>query len=463
LADDDDAEPTAAAASEADETAIDPNAGLTEAIDRAAASMGGETESARAWSLDEHGEEPDIESRWPGRLRWAGVVALLCATVAAVVWFSMVFYVGGRSTPKSPGPPSANPATGAPPAAPAPTPASPGSFPASDIDTVLLTPTEINTLLAGSGDPLMVIKETTRGMLNDANLVTPSACVGVVFTGERTVFSSTGFEAMHHELLEPPVESMSTTLPLDVEQNVVVYPRPEQAQTVLDSSQRRWQTCAKGEVKEGTRGQNGENGVTFALGGVQSVNNILSVRMVANSHVAGRACQQVMAVRGNVLVGARSCRFPEPPPGQLDADISSVRNDAEQIAEAMLDKITPLASPSPSTPAAPTKPSVDGLPSGGVSGLPCNASNAAKLGYDPSNGKEIVCVNQALTPNSLPSWQWAQPPPMTTGLNTTGVQCNTQAPQIMSRSSDGYLIVCHAEPRSGPGVGYWEHYLGPIE
>lgn len=99
----------------------------------------------------------------------------------------------------------------------------------------------------------------------------------------------------------------------------------------------------------------------------------------------------------------------------------------------------------------------------GTSGFPCNAGNAAKLGYDPQTGKEIVCVNQALTPNSPPSWQWAQPPPMTTGLNSTGALCDPQAAQIMSRSSDGYLIVCQAEARGGPGVGYWQHFLGPIE
>jgi PknH-like extracellular domain len=459
---DDDAEPTATAEPDGDETAAESDARLTQAIETAAAPWA-EPESAHAWSLDDHSEEPTIESKWPGRLRWAGVVALLCATVAAVVWFSMVFYFGDRSTTKPSTPPGAGPATAAPPVVSAPAAGLPGSFPASAIDTVLLTPTEINTLLAGAGDPLMVIKETTHGMLNNANLVTPPACVGVIFTGERTVFASTGFEAMQHELLEPPLESMSTTLPLDVEQNVVVYPGPEQARTVLDSSQRQWQACANGEVKQGTRGQNGENGVTFALGPVQLLNNVLSVRMVANSQVAGRACEQVVAVRGNVLVSARSCRFPEPPPGQLDANIGSVRSDAEQLGEAMLNKIAPPASPPPSKPAAPTKPSASGLPSGGTSGLPCNASNAAKLGYDPKSGKEIVCVNQALTPNSPPSWQWAQPPPMTSGLNATGSLCDPNGTPTISRSSDGYLISCQANDRGSHDVGYWQHYLGPIE
>lgn len=460
MADDDTDEPTAVSASDGDETAVGPDAGPTEGIETAGKPSGSDPQSGYAWSLY-HGEEPDTDSKWPVRLRWAGLIVLLCATVAAVVWFSMVFYFDGRSTPKK-ATPTASSMTATPPVAAAP-PALPGSFPASDIDTVLLTPTEINTLLAGAGDPLMEVKETTHGMLNNANLVTPPACVGMIFTGERTVFSTTGFQAMHHELLEPPVGSMSTTLPLNVEQTVLVYPGPEQARTVLDSSQRQWQTCANGEIKQSTRGENGENGVTFTLGQVQLMNNILLVPMVANSHVAGRACQQVMAVRSNVLVSTRSCRFPEPPPGQLDADISSVRNDAQQLAEAMLDKITAPPLPVPYNSPTVTESSASAASPGGASGFPCNAANAARLGYDPQTGKEIVCVNQALAPNSPPSWQWAQPPPMTTGLHATGAQCDSQATQIMSRSSDGYLIVCRADARTGPGVGYWEHYLGPIE
>ncbi|WP_204807147.1 hypothetical protein [Mycobacterium riyadhense] len=94
----------------------------------------------------------------------------------------------------------------------------------------------------------------------------------------------------------------------------------------------------------------------------------------------------------------------------------------------------------------------------------CNAANAAKLAYDTKTGHEVACINQGLiVDNGPPIWEWAQPPPMTTGRNITGSVCDPQAAQIMSRSADGYLIVCRSEVRSGPGVGYWEHFLGPIE
>lgn len=88
-------------------------------------------------------------------------------------------------------------------------------------------------------------------------------------------------------------------------------------------------------------GQNGENGLTFNFGPVQLHNDVLTVTMVANSQESGDSgCQQVMAVRANVVVGVRSCRSPELAPGQFDADVSSVRKDAEPPASAMIDKIT---------------------------------------------------------------------------------------------------------------------------
>ncbi|RFZ63182.1 Serine/threonine-protein kinase PknF [Mycobacterium marinum] len=347
----------------------------------------------------------------------------------------------------------------------APTSASP--FPASEINTVLLTPTEINTLAASPTDPLMRVRQTTHGMLNNTNLVNPPACVGVIFTGERAVFADSGFEAMLDQTLEPSDGFAHRTTELtQVQQSVVAYPTSEEAQAILNTSQQQWQSCASETIKLGTVGQAGENNLQFEPGNVQLSHDVLTVSMVANSQESGgSACQQAMAIRANIVVSVRACRYPKPPPGQLNADVSSVSNDAERLAVAMLDKITTPPSALPSAPSATPEPSppTSALPAGGTSGLPCNASNAARLGHDPNSGHEIVCVNQALTPSSPPSWQWAQPPPMTTGVHSTGTSCDPQSAQIMSRSPDGYLIVCSSDYRGGPSSGYWQHYLGPLE
>jgi hypothetical protein len=179
-------------------------------------------------------------------------------------------------------------------------------------------------------------------MLNNSNLVTPQECVGVVFTDERAVFADTGFVAMRNQTLGPPNGGYGPQTGLtQVQQSAIAYPTPEQAQTILPSSQRQWRTCASGEVKLGTVGQNGENGLTFNFGSVELTKGVLAVSMVANSQESGgSACQQAMAVKANVVVAVRACRYPEPPPGQLEADVSSVHKDAEPLVSAMIDKIT---------------------------------------------------------------------------------------------------------------------------
>jgi hypothetical protein len=85
---------------------------------------------------------------------------------------------------------------------------------------------------------------------------------------------------------------------------------------------------------------NREADLAFDLGPVQAHGDVVTVSMVANGQESGgSACQQVMAVRANVVIAVRACRYPEPPPGELNADVSSVRKDAEPLASAMIDKV----------------------------------------------------------------------------------------------------------------------------
>jgi serine/threonine protein kinase len=303
-----------------------------------------------------HTEASDPQSRAKAAtaLRRRPLLAAGAATLAVIgVVAVMVWQPWSRHAPSAS--PAATPNTApaassplplsaasiAPPTSPTSVPPGAGGiFPASEMDTVLLTPAEINTLIAGAGDPLLQMKESTYGMLNNAKLVDPPSCVGVIFTGDHAVFADTGLTSMHDEILESSSYSSTPGL-THVEQTVVVYPTPQQAQSILTSSQRQWKACAAGEVHLGTVGENGENGKTFDLGDVQLNKGVLSLPMVGNSQESGGgACQQVIAMRANVVVGVRSCRNPEPPPGQLDAPVSSVRNDAVSLANAMIDKIT---------------------------------------------------------------------------------------------------------------------------
>lgn len=271
----------------------------------------------------------------------AVVLVVVVATLAFRLWDSRQ----PDTRPAASAPPPAAEAlltSVAAPPPPAPPPPPP-VFPDSAIDTVLLAPAEITTLVGGPSEPLMQVEQTTHGMLNNQNLVTPPSCVGMIFTGERAVFADTGYTAMQTQQLKQSANSYyyKTVGPREVAQTVVIYDTAEQAQSILVASQRQWQACAGSEVGLGTVGQNGENGLGFQVGQVQVGDYRLAVPMVANSDVReGSACEQVLAVRVNVVVGVRACRYTEPPPGERDADLGSVRNEAGPLAGAMIDKIT---------------------------------------------------------------------------------------------------------------------------
>ena len=417
--------------------------------------------------------QPAPQSPWHSRRSsvltiGAGLLGIIAIAAGAVIYTGRA----GQSSSAAPtGSADRTPVdTTLAPAVPAPRPVQ-ATAPPNNVSpaNVLLTPREINTLVAGTSAPLMQVTETTGGMLNNANLVIPPDCVGVIFTGEHSVYATTGFDAMQHQTLEPPQGASNVGLPELIEQTAVRYPTAEQASAVFTTAARQWQSCSNDQVRLQTRGQNGENGRTFTLSQPQIDSGAITIGMFSNSGEAGDlACQQVLDIRGNLLVGVRSCRSPQPADGHHAADLDSVRDDAKQIAGAVLDKLPPQGQSAATPAATPPTPSSESAPNTGTSthqsGSACSAQDAAKLSSDSRNGKEIVCVNQGLMAPGLPaSWEWAQTPPMTTGLHELGAPCDPQTTQALARSTDKYLITCLTGGPNAPQAGYWQRYLGPLE
>jgi hypothetical protein len=95
----DDNEPTAAAG-HADETAVVADSPRTVAAEQYSDApttivpdLGPSRASELAWSSEADTEElSDHRRGWRGRLLWVPLVALLCISVAVVVWFSVTLY-----------------------------------------------------------------------------------------------------------------------------------------------------------------------------------------------------------------------------------------------------------------------------------------------------------------------------------------------------------------------------------
>lgn len=224
---------------------------------------------------------------------------------------------------------------------------------ASAIDQVLLTRDEVNSILGTYGSSgtgrvgLMKVESSTYGMSDNSSLVKPPSCVGVVFGAEHGVYADTGFDAMRDQTFtpEPYVYDATGSAPYGVEQTVIVFPNSAQAAAVVASAEDRWQRCASGEVYQTVPP---ENGFDWKLGGVARRGDVLTVSMASNSHIGPRACQQVLGIRKNVVVGTRSCNDVDqsfatefdPVRNGWPVDLSWATDDAERLATAMLNKIT---------------------------------------------------------------------------------------------------------------------------
>ena len=83
------------------------------------------------------------------------------------------------------------------------------------------------------------------------------------------------------------------------------------------------------------------------LGNVQSEPNLITVTMASNGGLNGPdACQQALGVRDNVVVEARTCEVPDlittyDPVRGWPKDPGWAVPDAERVAKAMLENVTP--------------------------------------------------------------------------------------------------------------------------
>lgn len=229
-------------------------------------------------------------------------------------------------------------ATAAPPSLPAP---APPVIPATSVDSILLSSAEVNQVAGASH---MRLKDSQYGVSDNAGgvEVKPADCAGVVHGADRTVWADTGFESIRDQTYTPDypgVPDSAGMTPSQIEQVVVVFPSPEQAQAVLASAQRQWQSCAGGTVSTVYNGI-GESTRGYTLGPVQRQGDVISVSMAAYSNLNGAdACQQVLGVRINVAVRTGSCTQPNVTNPNAVASPTWAIDYAERLAMAMLTRV----------------------------------------------------------------------------------------------------------------------------
>jgi serine/threonine protein kinase len=227
-------------------------------------------------------------------------------------------------------------------------PPPPPSFPPKGIDQVLLTADQLTKLLGvsvttdpagGGAGTAIALNSSSYGMSDHSGQVTPRSCVGVVFTGEHDVYAAADPAAIKTQTFGTlyQIPGLKSYL---FQQTAAVFASAEQAQRFLSSSQPQWETCSRSDVGVELGFENSRG---YTLGTVQRQGDLISVKMASP---AGEnpvdACQQALGAQENVVVETRSCAVPNNTKvGPPYSDPNWATNDAERIAKAMLQNVTP--------------------------------------------------------------------------------------------------------------------------
>nr|WP_272818987.1 sensor domain-containing protein [Mycolicibacter engbaekii] len=187
---------------------------------------------------------PGARSR-RGLLVAAGTATALSSAVgAALAWHPWTRHDSSAPSSRS----IASATTTIAPVITAPTPPPPPPvFAASDIDTVLLKPSEIANMTSDhfrgySPDGHLEVLASSLGMSDNAFAIDPPDCAGVIFGAERQVYADTGYQAIRDQTLGKD----GTTIDGLIEQTVVVFPTIAEAQASLSASTFQWRKCASG-------------------------------------------------------------------------------------------------------------------------------------------------------------------------------------------------------------------------
>ncbi|WP_460359114.1 serine/threonine-protein kinase PknH/PknJ [Mycobacterium sp. ZZG] len=230
---------------------------------------------------------------------------------------------------------------------PPPPPPPPPTFPASNIDSLLLTPEEITSLTGGAftGDPPNVgsveLVSSSQGTSDNARTVDPPACAGVIYGAEQQVYENSGFEAIRNQTLGKTISDIDDL----VEQTAVVFPTAEAAQAIVDSSTTQWQQCALGHPtaysSESSVDQDlgYERGFSWYFTTVTDRAGLITLRMSAVDNLNGSApaCQVAMGSRDNVVIKVKTCFDTDTNPRRSDPAVAG--DYAERIASTMRDRV----------------------------------------------------------------------------------------------------------------------------
>jgi len=201
--------------------------------------------------------------------------------------------------------------------------------------------TDVTSDPSAGGPGGLGLNSSSYGMPDHSGQVTPRSCVGVIFTGEHDVYASAGPSEIKTQTFGTPA-GINAGRPHLLQQTAAVFSSAEGAQQLLTSSEGKWKACAGMKV-DATFGY--ESGAGYIFGRVLGQNEMITLAMASTNNMGpfngADACQQALGARQNVVVEVRTCETPSLTAPPDSPDLAWAVPDAQRVAQAMLDNITP--------------------------------------------------------------------------------------------------------------------------
>ena len=161
-----------------------------------------------------------------------------------------------------------------------------------ELDTLLLTPAQINPLM-GATDLAIVRKHDS--MTDDSSTMKPPECLAIDGSAQAQVYANSGFTAVRDQALND-----GNGFTHYAEQAVVLFPTAKQAKVFFVASGLRWPAC-----HEYTHTQ---SGTQWTVGPISDDNGALStISTQQQAKAGGWACGRALAVKNNVIVDVNTC------------------------------------------------------------------------------------------------------------------------------------------------------------
>jgi hypothetical protein len=174
-----------------------------------------------------------------------------------------------------------------------------------ELDTLLLTPAQINPLMGATG---LAIVRKHDSMTDDSATMKPPECLAIDGSAQARVYADSGFTAVRDQALND-----GNAFTHYAEQAVVLFPTAKQAKIFFVASGLRWQAC-----HEYTHTQ---SGTQWTVGPVSDDNGALStISTQQQAKAGGWACGRALAVKNNVIVDVNTC---SPNPANSAVDIAN--------------------------------------------------------------------------------------------------------------------------------------------